>query len=186
MVQSSQSRFTLLAADRPSAAAALLTSPRQTRVGGSRCRASGRLSRRRRSRSMFTPGSRACGYRTASGRAKWLNRDPLGEPGFELGRRNMALEHGSIIPVKAELLEGPNLYTFLSNRPGDDTDAFGLYDTTLCTLAKDCRKRYDKCLAHSFIICGIIGIAQPELYIPCMVSLGASCTADFKKCLDGL
>ena len=30
---------------------------------------------------MFTPGSRACAYRTASGRAKWPNRDPLGEVG---------------------------------------------------------------------------------------------------------
>jgi len=30
---------------------------------------------------MFTPGSRACGYKTASGRAKWLNRDPIGEHG---------------------------------------------------------------------------------------------------------
>jgi len=57
------------------------TSPLKTRVGVSRRRASGRLSRRRRSRSMFTPGSRACGYSTASGRAKWLNRDPIGEVG---------------------------------------------------------------------------------------------------------
>lgn len=30
---------------------------------------------------MFTPGSRACAYRTASGRAKWPNRDPIGEQG---------------------------------------------------------------------------------------------------------
>jgi len=30
---------------------------------------------------MFTPGSRACGYRTASGRAKWLSRDPIAENG---------------------------------------------------------------------------------------------------------
>jgi len=30
---------------------------------------------------MFTPGWRACAYRTASGRAKWLNRDPIGERG---------------------------------------------------------------------------------------------------------
>ena len=81
MVQSCQSRFTLLAADRPSAAAALLTSPHQTRVGVSRRRASGHLSRRRRVRPRFTPGSRACAYRTASGRAEWLSRDPIGEAG---------------------------------------------------------------------------------------------------------
>ncbi len=52
------------------------TSPLKTRVGVSRRRPSGRLSRRRRSRPMFTPGSRACGYRTASGRAKWWWSDP--------------------------------------------------------------------------------------------------------------
>jgi hypothetical protein len=32
---------------------------------------------------MFTPGSRACAYRTASGRAKWLSRDPAGENASE-------------------------------------------------------------------------------------------------------
>jgi len=32
---------------------------------------------------MFTPGSRACAYKTASGLGKWPNRDPLDEPGFE-------------------------------------------------------------------------------------------------------
>jgi hypothetical protein len=30
---------------------------------------------------MFTPGSRACGYKTASGLGKWPNRDPLQEKG---------------------------------------------------------------------------------------------------------
>ncbi len=78
------------------------TSPSKTRVGVSRCRASGRLSRRRRSRSMFTPGSRACGYRTASGRAKWPSRDPIEEQG------------------------GANLYGFVGNDPVRRSDAFGL------------------------------------------------------------
>ena len=61
------------------------TSPLKTRVGVSRSRASGRLSRRAHRRSMFTPGSRPCAYRTASGRGKWPNRDPIGE----LGGRNL-------------------------------------------------------------------------------------------------
>jgi hypothetical protein len=30
---------------------------------------------------MFTPGSRACGYKTASGLGKWLSRDPIEEEG---------------------------------------------------------------------------------------------------------
>jgi len=42
---------------------------------------------------MFTPGLRACAYRTASGRAKWPNRDPLEELG------------------------GLNLYSFVYNNP---------------------------------------------------------------------
>jgi len=49
---------------------------------------------------MFTPGWRACAYRTASGRAKWPNRDPFGERG------------------------GLNLYGFVANNPVNwiDTD----------------------------------------------------------------
>jgi hypothetical protein len=42
---------------------------------------------------MFTPGSRACGYKTASGLGKWPNRDPLEEIG------------------------GKNLYAFVYNNP---------------------------------------------------------------------
>jgi hypothetical protein len=33
---------------------------------------------------MFTPGLRACAYKSASGLGKWPNRDPIGEAGFEL------------------------------------------------------------------------------------------------------
>jgi len=51
---------------------------------------------------MFTPGSRACAYRTASGRAKWPNRDPIEERG------------------------GMNLYGFVRNNPVSNTDPFGL------------------------------------------------------------
>ena len=98
-----QSGFFSLAADRVSAAAAFPTSPRKTRVGGSRCRASGRLSRRARRRSMFTPGSRACAYKTASGRHEWLNRDPIGELG------------------------GLNLYGYVGNNPISFVDPNGLW-----------------------------------------------------------
>ena len=78
------------------------TSPLKTRVGVSRSRASGRLSRRAHRRSMFTPGSRPCAYRTASGRGKWNSRDPSEKAG------------------------GMSLYGFVSNHPIDDVDAFGL------------------------------------------------------------
>jgi hypothetical protein len=84
VVPSCQSRLTFLAAGRVSAAADLPTISPKTRVGVFRRHASGRLSRRGRSRSMFTPGLRACGYKSASGLGKWPNRDPLNERGFEL------------------------------------------------------------------------------------------------------
>ena len=90
MIAGAQSCFPLLAAEslpaareRVALASATLTSPSKTRARTFCPTPSGRLSRRRRFRPMFTPGSRACGYRTASGRGKWPNRDPIGENGGE-------------------------------------------------------------------------------------------------------
>lgn len=77
-------------------------SPSKTRARNFCLTASGRFSRRRRVRPMFTPGSRACGYRTASGRAKWPNRDPIGEAG------------------------GINLYGYVFNDPVNEIDPLGL------------------------------------------------------------
>lgn len=50
------------------------------------------------------------------GFGRWLNRDPMGEPGFEVshGRRESAL--GS----------GPNKYSFVGQSPVNRSDAFGL------------------------------------------------------------
>jgi RHS repeat-associated protein len=47
---------------------------------------------------------------------KWLNRDPLGEPGFEELRRRKSNVFG----------DGPNLYAFVGNAPVNRIDAFGL------------------------------------------------------------
>ena len=95
--------FDLAAAPRqPLAVAAWPTSPRKTRVRGFRRHASGRLSSRRRCRSIITPGSRGCGYKTVSGRHEWPNRDPLVEQG------------------------GLNLYGFAGNDSIDNNDPLGL------------------------------------------------------------
>ncbi len=120
MVAGAQSCFTSLAAGRESAArqhatfgplldyrphrtfTAVLPHRPKTRVGVFSGTPSGRLSRRGRGRSMFTPGLRACAYKSASGLGKWPNRDPLGEEG------------------------GPNLYAFLGNRPLRNVDVLGL------------------------------------------------------------
>jgi hypothetical protein len=78
------------------------TSPRQTCVWGVRRRPSGRLSRRSCFRPIPTPSSRACGYKTASGRLQWPNPDPIGEVG------------------------GENLFSFLANSPLWYVDTLGL------------------------------------------------------------
>jgi len=70
---------------------------------------------------MFTPGSRACAYRTASGRAKWLNRDPIGELGFRSSVK---------INFRQRTIE-PNPYGFVSNRPINSWDLLGLADATI-------------------------------------------------------
>jgi len=55
---------------------------------------------------MFTPGSRACAYKTASGLGKWPNRDPL--------------EEG----------DGPAIYAYTHNDAVDFADPLGLKCTT--------------------------------------------------------
>jgi len=102
MVADRQSRVTFLAADLLSSAQPSPTSSQKTRVGGFRRHASGRLSRRGRGRSMFTPGSRTCAYKTTSGLGKWPNKDPMGEMG------------------------GINLYCFALNCPVYGIDPLGL------------------------------------------------------------
>jgi hypothetical protein len=74
---------------------------------------------------MFTPGSRACAYKSASGLGKWPNRDPLGEFGFEIARRHNAKGMHTRSGV-AELAQGPDLYEFVRNAPVYRDDYLGL------------------------------------------------------------
>ncbi len=142
MVQGCQSCIPSLAAGPLSAArSAALTptwviSPAETRIGGRRCGASGRLSRRGRRRREIATGSRGCRYKTASGRRKWPNRDPIGESGFELIRRKK--------PFKNDY---PNLYIFVANDPMSRLDPLGL----------DWFDRYTECLDMMKwdLVCGI-------------------------------
>ena len=126
MVADRQSRFTFLAADLLSAAQPSPTPLPKTRVGGFRRHASGRLSRRGHSRSMFTPGSRTCAYKTASGLGKWPNRDPMGERGFEILRQHNAYRVLRFVAGIAERAEQPDLYEFVANNPVKFFDSLGL------------------------------------------------------------
>jgi RHS repeat-associated protein len=117
VVQGSQSGFSFLAAapvpvrrnlgEGGSTAAALPTSPLNTRTRGFSQPSSGRSSRLGRRGHTLATGCRAYACKTASGRVKWLTRDPIQERG------------------------GINLYGFVLNDPADQVDGFGL-DIQFC------------------------------------------------------
>ena len=78
------------------------TSPLKNRVGGAAAWSSGRFSNYDPESPEIATGSNGCEYESASGRRKWLNRDPLGEE------------------------ESINLYGFCGNDPIDNLDPDGL------------------------------------------------------------
>ncbi len=59
---------------------------------------------------------------------RWPNRDPIGEPGFELSRplRSLKQRHGPSFPTFGEFKEGPDLYEFVKDSPVCEYDLFGL------------------------------------------------------------
>jgi hypothetical protein len=66
---------------------------------------------------MFTPGSRACAYKTASGRGEWPNQDPINELGF-----NLLIQSRHAFNWDEE----KNLYGFVGNSPAGSVDPYGL------------------------------------------------------------
>jgi hypothetical protein len=80
----------------------ILTSPLKTRVRGSARRSPGRRSCPGPQVHGTATGCRACAHKTASGRRRWPNRDPLGIKG------------------------GVNLYSFVGNEPIQTIDLDGL------------------------------------------------------------
>ena len=52
---------------------------------------------------------------------RWMNRDPLGEMGFE----SSLLRHSFVLDRPAEAVESPNLYEYVMNSPLNYADPFG-------------------------------------------------------------
>jgi RHS repeat-associated protein len=57
---------------------------------------------------------------------RWPNRDPLGEPGFEVMQRAAPYRAHSLVQGPAERIEGPNLYEYVRNNPIQYVDPLGL------------------------------------------------------------
>ena len=72
--------------------------------------------------------------------AKWPNRDPLGELGFEVQRRHQAFRNMRSSAKIAELSKGADLYEFVTDNPITLFDAFGLYTRHMSCLEqlKEC------------------------------------------------
>ncbi len=111
------------------------TSSRKTRVRDFCAGQSGRFSSRRRRSGAIATGCRACGYKTASGRSKWPNRDPLGDMGtIKILYAIVPLHnvHFESTMSLIEQLHGPDLYCFVKNNPISDRDSLGLESWDQC------------------------------------------------------
>ncbi len=128
MVQERASRFSFLAAGPLSADRAsrpLPTSPHQNRVRGSRGCPSGRLSGRGRRTRGRTPGLRACGCETASGRKEGVQTDPNGLLYMRARYYNPYICR-FLNPDPSGFNAGLNLYQFANGNPVSYWDSSGL------------------------------------------------------------
>jgi hypothetical protein len=116
--------FTSLAADQQQRPLACPTSPVKTRVRGFCRSASGRFSSRSRRTHRIATGSEPCVYKTASGRGKWPNRDPLSDFATVILRVSMAPGRSRLIRLIIGRTE-PNLYEFATENPISHIDPDG-------------------------------------------------------------
>ncbi len=59
---------------------------------------------------------------------RWVNRDLIGELGFERIRHFPNRNPGDVrLPIGTELIAGPNLYWFIGNHPESTVDPLGLW-----------------------------------------------------------
>jgi RHS repeat-associated protein len=113
---------------------------------------------------------------------RWLNRDPLGDPGFEVIRAGGAEGNFRTFRTFAEWLQSPNLFAFLANDPISLTDSKGLQTTptgcciivpcppsTLITCWNRCRAKGAFPYAEICLLCFNFkgGDIWPTLYVGC-------------------
>jgi RHS repeat-associated protein len=110
-----------------------------------------------------TEGLYSYGYRFYDPQTqRWLNRDPLGEPGFEVLRRGSANVLG----------DGPNRYAFVGNDPITHIDPLGLWYDTVSNYMLNCaRLPKDRCKC----ICAPITTGSED---------SSKCVNDCEKCDD--
>ena len=111
---------------------------------------------------------------------RWVNRDLLSEPGFEVVRNSAPMPFLRFLPP-GEVLQGPNLYAYTRNDPADKYDPLGLAlpgyipprGAPPCFNPKQPCSR-SKCREQCFAIvcgpCGIGAIFFPPSGPPCAVA----------------
>lgn len=108
---------------------------------------------------------------------RWLNCDPLGEPGFE------TLRHG-----KVNLLgDGPNLYTFVQNNPVDRTDSFGLAISSIDGAMEACMKLPTPAMQQECIsdLLDTLGVSKECCVLAAAVQVAKKAAGAMGKCNSG-
>lgn len=131
---------------------------------------------------------------------RWVNRDPLGEPAFELVHHHVSSRAPNLVGTPVESLQGPNLYAFVANNAVNDIDPEGLFGCLGCAWAihkankmakeicKPARDAYRRCLTDTPKSGGDadfdseVGLKHKKLYDNCVIdvmkkALNAKCFA---------
>ena len=101
---------------------------------------------------------------------RWLNRDPIHEYGFLVGRQ---------INTESEMQQ-INAYAFVGNDSLNTYDLFGLLQL------RDCNREKGQCIVNGGLTCGIACAVVgegPWCLIPCAVVYAGICTANYQECL---
>lgn len=129
---------------------------------------------------------------------RWINRDPLGESGFETIREYTVSHSTDRIRSLTEAREGPNKYVFLRNRPVDRIDPLGQQAFPVNSLPGahiprcgplTCKQMLHNCYIRAATICIGVGILTETGPIgggACFAILAEYCYEKYHdSCVDG-